>query len=468
MEVIFWHDERMETLTFKRINRFIAGLILATTSLAAPMEGEAPPAPPVVSAAPPQADPFVKKDAPAPPVESGPLANLVVTFEVYQLSQAEGSELIQDNATDEARHDRALELVKSGKATLDAVLCGVVRPGEQIVIEQLNLMYFPIAFDFLPEKGVAATDFGKRNVGYRVVVKGQEMLDKKGFNAALFLEHTNFGGYLDRFVRNGNTSQPYHVSLTRFDVQRVNTIPPVFPYEKTCFLGTYNPIPEDSVPSKMTKPGSPIPESKMRLVFGKVSRFQLNPATVQADPPSGLEQQFSIYSLDRESARQILSQKQEADSAFQAVQELLKTNQAKLEHLSVLRSTNGIKNNFEETAEITYSTGGAGPQFTTQDVGVGAEVKSAFIGHSSLLTLDVTKCQILNYLENLPVEGVAAYFNQSMALFEVRSITTSIHSGLGEHELLGTMSPAGDNGVPGQKDGRRVWLEFVQTTALNP
>jgi hypothetical protein len=88
-------------------------------------------------------------------------------------------------------------------------------------------------------------------------------------------------------------------------------------------------------------------------------------------------------------------------------------------------------------------------------------------GNAPFLTVDLPKSELTSYLGNLQADGVTAS-NNSQPVFAIQSLNTTINSALGEHELLGTFSPAGDTGVNGQKDTGRVWLEFIQTTAVNP
>jgi hypothetical protein len=82
-----------------------AALIFAIGLMAGPVEAANSSAPAqTTSATPtpaaPSSDPFVKKAAP-PVDETGPVSNIILTFEWYTLSQADGAKLIQDNATDQ-------------------------------------------------------------------------------------------------------------------------------------------------------------------------------------------------------------------------------------------------------------------------------------------------------------------------------------------------------------------------------
>jgi hypothetical protein len=453
----FCHDLLMKPLPERGL---CAAILLTTGFLAAPLAADPPPPPSPASA---PTDPFVKKDAP-PVDETGPVSNVILTFESYTLSQADGAALLQENDTDQARHDRVLELVKAGKAHFDAVLSCATKSGQQSVVEQVDVLPYAIGFKFGPGKLVSATDYKKRNVGRRLVFKGQETTDHSRYDIVLFSENTSLKGFYNENVDNGTGE--YYANQPLFSSGRVNTLPPYLPYDQIRFIGTYSPMPKDSMPQKVPASGSKAEDSEMTLVFGKATRMQLDPGTLKDVKPLQCELMVSFYSMDRDQAFRILDQKQTMDSAYQAVQSLVKTNQAKLEHTTVLRTSVGTKCNADEVTEFTYSTG-AMNQFVTQDVGFSAEIKASFDGPPPFLNIDITKYQMLNFAGHVNMEGAAPY-NESQPIFALQSIVTNINSALGEHELLGTFTPPGDTGVNGQKDDGRVWLAFLQTTAINP
>jgi hypothetical protein len=366
-----------------------------------------------------------------------------------------------------ARHDQVLLLVKAGKAHLDAVICGASQSGAQTTIEEIDDT--PYAIDFLfglgPEKSVYADDFKRRNLGRRVVFKGQTTADHRFYDGSVFLENTTLDGFVNVSADDRPIASP--TAQPKFSTQRVNTKPPYFFFDQIRFLGTYSPMPKDSWPQKAPVSGDKITESEMTLVFAKATQVQLDPGALKDVKPSQLELELSLYSMDRDKALQILNQKQEMDSAYQAVQPLLKAGQAKLEHMTVLRTISGIKSNIDEATEFIYSSSALG-ELTTQDIGFSEEMKPFFAGASPFLTIDISQCQLLNYVGNLHVEGVSAPYNETQPVFGLQSIVTAINSALGEHELLGTISPPGNTGVNDQKDTGRVWLAFLKTTAVNP
>jgi hypothetical protein len=438
-------------------------ILLAIGLLAMPLDAgtSSPPATDNPATAPTPGDPFIKKDAP-PVDDNGPVSNVILTFESYTLSQADGATLIQKNETDQARHDQVLELVKAGKAHLDVVLCGAVKPFQQVTVEQVDVMPYAVAFNFIYGK-VSATDFKNRNLGRHLVLKVSTNPDGQSCQASMFLESTYLKDFANLNLDNG--SGPFVATQPEFAAQRVNTAPAYLPYNQIRFLGTYSPEPLVSPPPQPPKPGDKMPESEMTLVFGKASLMQLDLGSLQDAKPSRLELQLSLYSMDRNQALQILSQKQEPNSAYQAVQSLVNADQAKLEHLTVLKAESGLKSNIDEVTERPYSV--VGREIFTQDVGFSEEMKPEYVGSSPFLTIDITKCNLTNDIGHLTANRTAPY-NQTQPLFQVQSLVTMINSGLGEHELLGTISPPENTGVSSEKDDGRVWLAFLRTTAVNP
>ena len=466
----------MEKPNIRPIKGLTIGVILALGCLVPQLDADTPPSPaPATPAAAPaptpaQADPFIKKDAAPPADETGPVSNLIVTLEVYKLSQAEGARVLQENDTDEARHARVLDLVKNGKARFDAVLCGAQASGEQANIEQIDIVPYAISFKVLSGKDILADTIKERNVGYRLVVKGQTTADNKHFDEAIFFEHSTLRDFADLRLNINFGPNQFTAAFPQFDTERVNTKPPLFSFEKITFLGTYSPTPSDSLPPRAPEPTGKLEDSGMTLVFEKVSKLQLDPATVKNNQPIAFEHQLSFYSMDRDQALQVLTQKQEMDSAYEAVQSLVKVNQAKLEHLSIIRTQAGMKSNCDEVTEVPVSNGGLNAETETQDVGLSWEIKASFNGHwhAPFLTIDLTQCKLISKLDNLRVPGAAASYEGTRPVFGTQGVTTNINSALGEHELLGTISPPGDAGVNDQKDTGRVWLAFIQTTAVNP
>jgi hypothetical protein len=413
------------------------------------------------------ADPFVKKDAPAPQRQKGPVVNIVLTFEFYEVNQTQGAQLLQETSS-VVRYDQLGDLVKSGKARLDALISGVQEPGQQSTLEQCETFPYAIAFQatsYNSQITLRATDFKRRNLGYRVVFKSNEAADQKGCYVNLFPEHTRLAGIVDQnsVVNSWTCEVPQPV----FNTQRVNVGALLFPYGPISFVNTFNPPAPLPVAAKKGQAAAEPAEPQMGLIFARASRIQYEPTAETVEPFAPLDAEISIYSMPRELARQVLAEPPKADSYYRAVQSLVTAGQAKLEHIAVIRSPTGVKSNISEVAEKTSSTGGD-DQWMTQDLGFNAEVRADLIGNGSLLSFDVTQCQFLTDLGPPQGEGLASTLAASQTIFQLQSLTTKLNSALGIHTLLGTLNRAGDTGIPGQSDDGRVWLAFIQAANAKP
>jgi hypothetical protein len=413
------------------------------------------------------ADPFVKKDAPAPPQQKGPVVNIVLTFEFYEINQTEGAQLLQQTSSVQARYDQLGDLVKRGKARLDALISGVQEPGQQSTLEQCDTFPYAIAFQATSmnsQVSLRATDFKRRNLGYRVIFKSNESADQKSCYVNLFPEHTRLAGIVDQssLINNLTCVVPQPV----FNAQRVNVGALLFPYGPIWFVNTFNPPPLPVTAKKGQASGQPA-EPQMGLIFARASRIRYEPTAETVEPFAPLDVEISIYSMERGLARQVLAEPPKGDSTYRAVQSLLTAGQAKLEHVAVIRSPVGVKSNTSEVAEKIYTTGGD-DQWITQDLGFNAEVRTDLIGNGSLLSFDVTQCQFLTDLGSSQAEGLAGALTATQPIFQVQSLTTKLNSALGTHTLLGTLNRAGDTGIPGQSDDGRVWLAFIQAANAKP
>ncbi len=444
----------------------MAGAVVAAVCFTLPLVADNPPAPAAnAPAVPLVADPFVKKGAPVPADATGPQASLIFTYEFYQLGQAEGARLLQGDATDEERYGQLRDLVKQGKARLDALLCGAVADGNQVNLEQYDVVAFPIAY-FIPTgaKTVSAADFKKRNLGYRLVLKVQTTNGNKACDISMFPEHTRLRGFVDRSSWDGAVRSPLPSRCSNPAREHQATAPSLrsdsFDKHLQSACGRLAP------PNKPQLP-EPVKDPEMGLMFAHASRLQYDPGAAIKPKPYAVNLELSTYSMDRDQALRLLGQTQHPGSAYEAVQSLVKANQAKLEHLSVIRTADSIKSNCSEVFEDIYPTGG-NDQWITQDVGFSAEVRPHLIGNGNVINLDVTQYQFMKDIGPLQAPGLFGTLVAAQPMFELQSIVTNINAAVGEHALLGTVNPAGDTGLPGTKDDGRVWLAFIQATPVNP
>jgi hypothetical protein len=285
----------------------------------------------------------------------------------------------------------------------------------------------------------------------------------------MFPEHTLLRGFIDgnSWFTTGSGAVPFTVPQPVFETERVNTKPPLLPFNQVRLLGTFNPPPADTLPAKGPPPPEPAKAAEMGLIFARASRVQYEPGTAADHKLSGFDLEMSVYSMDREQALRILSQPQQPGLAYEGVQSLLKTDQAKLEHLSVIRAMDGLKVNCTELLEDIYPTGGE-DQWISQEIGFSAEIRPVLIGNGNIVSLGVTQFQFLNDRGPLQAAGLAGSLVASQPIFELQSVTTQINAAVGEHALLGTINPAGATGISGTRDDGRVWLAFLRPAPVNP
>ena len=99
-------------------------------------------------------------------------SNIIVTFESYSLSQADGAKLIRENETDQNRYDHVRELVKAGKAHFDSLLCGCVAVGRpRLWSRRWMSLPMQLALSTAIRRPSTPTDFKRRNVGRRLVLE---------------------------------------------------------------------------------------------------------------------------------------------------------------------------------------------------------------------------------------------------------------------------------------------------------
>jgi hypothetical protein len=414
----------------------------------------------------PPTDPFVKRNVAVPVDPTKPQTTLVFTYEFYRLGQADGAKLLQGDATDEQRYAGLRDLVKQGKARLDVLQSGAVADGCQVVMEQVDVMSYPIGYRADSKGTIFPSDFKRRNVGDRLVLKAQTIQGGQACDVSFFPEQTRLSTVDDQNLQYGSTS--YVACMPIFETTRVNVKPPLMPFDKACFVGTINPAISAPVPMKGAPSTSPAKEPEMGLLFARASRLQYEPADTPRDKPAGVALELSAYSMGRDQAWQILSQPPKPGSVYDAVQSLAQAGQAKLEHLSVLRTVVGVKSNTDEVHEYIYPTNFIDDQWVSQDLGFSAEVRPEVLGNGGIFNLDVTKFQILKDIGPLQWTGPIAAQVATQHIFQLQSIVAQINVGVGEHALLGTFSPPGDTGFPSPGDDGRVWIAFIQAKPVNP
>jgi hypothetical protein len=470
-------------MNIPRTHMLAAMAILLANTLPAPGQtGAAAQSPAATHAAALQGDPFQK----APPPDANPppdahVTTLMFTVEVYALSQDDAAQVIEQSGSGEARHKAVLALMNEGKARLETLWCGASKSGQRSVLESIDELRY--ATDYMPtrwkEMPLLPSFFEMRNVGDALEYEPTTSDDEKLCDVNLAPGRVRLLGF--PFVY-GNAQEPPIVAQPRFQTDKFDTAMTLV-MGQTEFLGTISNPPQFDA-SEQTSPANEI-----RLAFGKMDVLDLgsrpaDTARPAAAPPipSNIELELTFYSLDREAARQILSEGFQNAHCYDAVKALAGKRQARLERLTVLKTKSGQRAVVQEVNEVRYPTSFQAfePQaiapnapssskglirpthFDTRNAGLMLEIEPTIDASGKIMDLNLVP-QLVSYEGDL--QTAAGLSNiEPQALFETRKVTTSLSARIGEQTLIGTFSHPGDDGVNGRKDTGRTWLGFIRAT----
>jgi hypothetical protein len=388
-----------------------------------------------------------------------PIFNVRFIVEVYALAQNDAAQLIAENAGGKARHERALELVKNGKARFEMLLGGVTKSGQRSVVEQVDEFSYGTRFPKGETNGPdMPADWETRNLGYTLEYE-PTMSPEHGYcDMNMVPQQVSLQGFQDFAGQKGGAPGRQPI----FDTRKMTTSV-TLGTGKEEFLGTLSDEPQfgEVEPQKAIE---------VRLAFGRVDFMEIAPP----DPAgrSGvngtLEHQLSFYSLPREAAREILAGSQKPGDSYAQVQALVGRNEAKLEHITVLKTKSGQRAVAEEVSERYFATTpqpkstGSSTTIEKRNCGVTLEIEPT-IGSNGVVDINLVP-QMVRLVSN---PGISTTY-PAQPVFECRKVTTSLSAALGEQAFIGTFNPPGNTGLNGQEDTDRVWLGFVQTTLAPP
>jgi hypothetical protein len=408
---------------------------------------------------PPQRDPFVKTPGQgSTPPASGivKVQSLMFTVEEYAMAQDDAAQVIELSGSGEARHDAVLALLHAGKARLETLMCCGNNSGGRSVVESVDEVRYGVAYGAGDQH---PTSFGTRDVGDTMEYEDVVSENGKLCDINIVLQHVRLIGF-DPVYAHPATS----VVQARFQSDKFTTSV-TLDVGRAEFLGTL------SGPAKFEPAPGNTAAQEVRLAFGKVDRVDVGtdhagspgPAT---PPPASANMELTLvyYSMDRETAREILSTGFTGDACYNAVKELADKKQAKLERITVLNTKSGQRAVVFETEEVRYPTQYYQPfqptDFETRNCGLTIEIEPTLDEPGgSVLDLKIVP-DLASYEGDLQEGSNFA----PQPLIEERKITTGLSALVGEHTLIGTASDPGDDGVNGRKDTGRTWLCFVQTT----
>jgi hypothetical protein len=450
------------------------------------------------------ADPFVKKagDTTDPSVNGEVWPDCLITFEAYALAGNDAAAVLQDEQSGAARYRQVLELAASGKARLEILTALTSKSGQRAVCESNDAVRY--GSEFAPPataRGIPVPiAWTKRDAGDTLEIEPVRLGDGVSCDINLVPQHVSLAGFRDLPGLTGDaaTSQPV------FNIQKMTTATQLKEREPH-YLGTFSPPTTQDESKDDTAP-------EVWLAFLHLSQ----PTTLAAgkpaaklDPEGLIHLEYSVYSLDRTLARDLVIDPESVGAPWEKLQALLAEHKARLEHITTIKTKGGQRTVNEETQEVRFisgytpqtradpegtvgrakdfeqkdapqsgkvatTEGGAGPGripgfggvFETENVGTSVTAEPVFSPLGPRIDINEV-VQSVKYVGDLKATGVAAQY-PAMPVFETAKITTSQSAPPGVRVLVSTLSPPTADGVNGRADEGRTWLLFVRATIGEP
>lgn len=494
----------------KRLPFLILGGFLTASTVfhTAHAQTSATPSTPAAPAAP--ADPFVKGQADPKAADNDRWVNCFTLFEVYALDKIDALAVIEGERSGEARYRRVTELAKEGKARLNTLTVLTTKSGQRAVVEGIDEVRYPTEFaPSADDKHLPTpTAWETRNAGDTLELEPVIANDGRTCDLNLVPQRVTLLGLRNQQSREGDAT----VAQPLFQSQRLTTS--IMAYNgEPLFLGTYTPPTTSAQDPRSIETWMAF----MRVDVQGPTAQELKAAVKPAQPGNLLQVEYSIYSVDRRVAHDLLGAPLSLGGAWEKLQPLLKDNQARIEHLTTLFAKSGQRSLTEEVQEERYWTELTGEhragttERTTRTINSGPSEDPARSGQKKDYSKDTTTVENVTVSREIsdgpiipatptafetrntgttvelePVVGpdqVTIDINQVVSqtvllgklkatgvaekypwqpLFETRKLTSSQTILLGVHTLLGTLNPPGEDEVNDRKDTGRTWLLFVR------
>jgi len=496
----------------KRLPFLIVGGLLTASAVFHVVRAQTPAAPaPATSAAP--ADPFVKNPADPKAATANDLwVDCFTIFEVYALDKHDALSVIEGERGGAARYRRVTELAKAGKARLTTLTALTTKSGQRAVVEDIDEVRFPT--EFMPPAGnqglAFPTAWETRNAGDTLELEPVVANDGQTVDINLVPQHVSLFAFRDEQARAVDAA----ISQPIFHTQKLTTSITAYNGEPL-FLGTYTPPANNPEDPKATETWLAFLRADMQGPTAQELKAVARPPA----PGNQLQLEYSIYSVERNAAHDLLAAPLPVGGAWEKLQPLIKGNQARFEHLTTLFVKSGQRSLAEEIREERYWTeltpGGrpsaietttrtvtAGPSedltkpnqkrdysknttttehtsvsreipdapptpgwvtaFETRNVGTTVEVEPV-VGPDGV-TIDINHVvSQTTLLGKLKAPGIAEKYPWQ-PLFETRKLTSAQSILLGVHTFIGTLNPPGEDGVNDRVDSGRTWLLFLRAT----
>jgi len=486
----------------KHLSSLLLGGALAVSAAAFSLHAQAPAA----------ADPFVKNPAENTAAKAdAPWMNCFVVLEVYALDKNDARQVLESERGSGARYRRTLELSNAGKARLVTLTALTTKGGQRAVTEAIDEVRFATEFAApVDEKSIARpTAFESRNVGDTLELEPVIGPDARTVDLNLAPSRVTLLGFRDEPGSPGDAP----VSQAIFDSQKITTFVTATVGEPL-YLGTFTPVPPDGAVEKA---------NEIWLAFLRVDVQSPKPGAAKVAPKGGnlgmVDFAYSVYSLERAAARELLATPAPLTSAWDRLQPLLAEKKARFEQMTTLMTKSGQRAVVEEVHELRFASEFSGPSrvsgveakqritvtetattgprkeagptstatenttvtrqdpnapripgyvaaFETRNVGTSVEVEPVMASDGQAIDLN-NVVNIIAMRGNLKTTGIAENY-PAMPAIETRRVSTSLTVASGAHQLVGTLNLPDANGVNDRTDTGRTWLLFVHATPHVP
>lgn len=420
----------------------------------------------------PADDPFVKKPAEAKAASEAGVASWtqpVSILEVYALDLADAHGVLEAERGNAARYLRVLELHKNGKARLETLTAMSAKSGQRARSESVDEVRYPK--EFTAYAG-AATAWEVRSAGDTLEVEFVVAADRRVIDINLVPQRTGLVEFCDHKGMAGD----FAVSQPVFRAQKLTSSTTLIAAAPQ-LLGTFS-FAHDRTPPPAAG-GREVSLAFLRVNATSPAASSLRP---EAKPLDGavLRFHYTLLSLERAAAREVVVAQPALDDAWKRMQALLSEKKARVEGIVSLTTKSGQRAVVEDGQEMRIvsdyqtpdraktgeETPGHARTFETRATGITVELEPVLSPDGVALDLNHA-VTMTTHLGALQTTGVAKRY-PAQPLFESRSVTTSQTLLIGTQHLVGTFNPPGADGVNGRTDDGRTWLLFVRATSDEP
>jgi hypothetical protein len=435
---------------------------------------------------PSQRDPFLReRGAPvtAPKIAEN-VAGITVIVETYAMKPADALALISSAPDGAARYRQAQQWSAVGRARFENIMAGAARSNVRLMVESVDMVHAGTKFyaPLQPDEAAIASTFSPQQFGDRVELQPLIAPDFGSFHLNVSMEASQLLG-----VRGARVSSKMPPTPA-LDAERSQIVTSVTGRAGEPFLlGTLSrPAPIDSAQ-----------DAEMVVAFGRliINRDQPEGAVAPGAQIDHFEHLISFYSVERGTARDLLTADSKPGAIHAAVQALVEKKQARFEHALMMASQSGVRAKNDENvvlsqpAAATFREVSASkptpqlaeplqaklpyiPELVGRNMGLSVEIETVVGAPDAKapggpVSLDVSALIYWRQDRGTWKSGGGALYPETNAQ-ESRKIESSYSCYPGVQTLVGTLNPPRMTGVNERKDSGRVWLAFLRPTPVKP